>query len=334
MSSPDTSPLLSPPPSKKQPHGRSRLKVLAVVIAVLVVASVGVALAYPALTHRTTPLQSSTPVFAFLPASVLNSTYGTGFRAFNDSGNVSSFLGSAPVGILREEMQEYVAGNASNPSAAVATVILQMNSSSTVSKFMPDFVQALKNSSPQLILNGTLMGFAYSMYNISIDNGGIASSAQIMLAHDGTFVILMMFFDPTVTGVVHKDTTVFNDQVKFMFPADNAPSTVPMSIAVSGSVDGIPFSAIITIILTFAAGLFIGLAVKKGLTALILGIVGIVIAGYVGIAFVPKISLTYEIHKWSSFFLTYVSTVKFGAIQLTLSVVLFLIGLAIGLWKG
>jgi hypothetical protein len=107
-----------------------------------------------------------------------------------------------------------------------------------------------------------------------------------------------------------------------------------MSIAISGSIDGIPFSAIITIILTFAAGLFIGLAVKKGLTALILGIVGIVIAGYVGIAFVPKISLTYEIHKWSSFFLTYVSTVKFGAIQLTLSVVLFLIGLAIGLWKG
>ena len=107
-----------------------------------------------------------------------------------------------------------------------------------------------------------------------------------------------------------------------------------MSIAILGSIDGIPFSAIITIILTFAAGLFIGLAVKKGLTALILGIVGIVIAGYVGIAFVPKISLTYEIHKWSSFFLTYVSTVKFGAIQLTLSVVLFLIGLAIGLWKG
>ena len=107
-----------------------------------------------------------------------------------------------------------------------------------------------------------------------------------------------------------------------------------MSIAILGSIDGIPFSAIITIILTFAAGLFIGLAVKKGLTALILGIVGIVIAGYVGMAFVPKISLTYEIHKWSSFFLTYVSTVKFGAIQLTLSVVLFLIGLAIGLWKG
>ena len=178
------------------------------------------------------------------------------------------------------------------------------------------------------------MGFAYSMYNISIDNGGIASSAQIMLAHDGTFVILMMFSDPAVTGVMRKDMTVFNDQVKFMFPADNAPSTVPMSIAVSGSVDGIPFSAIITIILTFAAGLFIGLAIKKGIMAFVFAIIGFLIAAYVGIAFIPKVSISYEIHKWSSFFLTYVSTVKFGAIQLTLSVVLFLIGLAIGLWKG
>ena len=113
-----------------------------------------------------------------------------------------------------------------------------------------------------------------------------------------------------------------------------ATSTLSASIAVSGSIDGVSYNQIITIILTFVSGLLIGLAVKKGLTALILGIVGIVIAGYVGIAFVPKVSLTYEFHKWSSFFLTYISTVKFGAVQLTLSVILFLIGLAIGLWKG
>ena len=106
------------------------------------------------------------------------------------------------------------------------------------------------------------------------------------------------------------------------------------SVSVSGSIDGVAYNQIITIILTFVSGLLIGLAVKKGLTALILGIVGVVIAGYVGIAFIPRISLTYEFHKWSAFFLTYISTVKFGAVQLTLSVILFLIGLAIGLWKG
>ena len=108
----------------------------------------------------------------------------------------------------------------------------------------------------------------------------------------------------------------------------------PQSVSISGSIGGVSYNQIITIILTFASGLLIGLAVKKGLTALILGIVGIVIAGYVGMAFVPKVSLTYEFHKWSSFFLTYISTVKFGAVQLTLSVILFLIGLAVGLWKG
>ena len=106
------------------------------------------------------------------------------------------------------------------------------------------------------------------------------------------------------------------------------------AVSVSGSIDGVSYNQIITIILTFVSGLLIGLAVKKGLTALILGIVGVVIAGYVGIAFIPRISLTYEFHKWSSFFFTYISTVKFGAVQLTLSVILFLIGLAIGLWKG
>ena len=106
------------------------------------------------------------------------------------------------------------------------------------------------------------------------------------------------------------------------------------SVSVSGLIDGVAYNQIITIILTFASGLLIGLGLKKGFTALILGIVGIVIAGYVGIAFIPKISLTYEFHKWSSLFLTYISTVKFGAVQLTLSIILFLIGLAIGLWKG
>ena len=106
------------------------------------------------------------------------------------------------------------------------------------------------------------------------------------------------------------------------------------SIAISGSVGGVPISSIISIILTFAAGLFIGLAIKKGIMAFVFAIIGFLIASYVGIAFIPKVSISYEIHKWSSFFLTYVSTVKFGAIQLTLSVVLFLIGLAIGLWKG
>lgn len=61
---------------------------------------------------------------------------------------------------------------------------------------------------------------------------------------------------------------------------------------------------------------------------------GFLIAGYVGITFIPRISITYEIHKWSSFLLSYVSTVRFGVVQLTLSVILFIIGLAIGLWKG
>lgn len=106
------------------------------------------------------------------------------------------------------------------------------------------------------------------------------------------------------------------------------------SISLSTSTNSSSLSPILAIILTFVSGLFIGLAIKKGVTAFILGLIGLLIAGYVSLTFVPKVSLTYEIHKWSSILLSYVSTVKLGAFQLGLSVILFLIGLAIGLWKG
>lgn len=93
-------------------------------------------------------------------------------------------------------------------------------------------------------------------------------------------------------------------------------------------------NGILDLILPFVAGLFFGLAIKKGLTAFILGIVGVVIGSYIGLTFLPKISLSYEIHKWSLFLSSYLATAKFGSVVLTTTVIIFLIGLAIGLWKG
>ncbi len=105
-------------------------------------------------------------------------------------------------------------------------------------------------------------------------------------------------------------------------------------ISLSTSASSSSLSPILILLLTFISGLFIGLAVKKGVTAFILAFIGLLIAGYVGLTFVPKVSLAYEVHKWSSFLMSYLSTTKFGALQLGLSLILFLIGLAIGLWKG
>ena len=108
-------------------------------------------------------------------------------------------------------------------------------------------------------------------------------------------------------------------------------SFIPIAIALPS---GLTVTSVIDLILPFVAGLFFGLAIKKGIMAFIFAIIAFLIASYVGLTFIPKISLSYEIHKWSLFVMSYVSTVKFGSLVLSLTVILFLIGLAIGLWKG
>lgn len=93
-------------------------------------------------------------------------------------------------------------------------------------------------------------------------------------------------------------------------------------------------NSIVDLILSFAAGLLFGLAIKKALTGFILAIIAFIISAYIGLTFIPKISISYEMHKWSLFFLSYMSSFKFGSIVLSIIVIVFLVGLAIGLWKG
>ncbi|MEM0141622.1 MAG: hypothetical protein QXN66_06285 [Thermoplasmatales archaeon] len=96
----------------------------------------------------------------------------------------------------------------------------------------------------------------------------------------------------------------------------------------------ISYITILDWILTFVVGLLFGLAIKKGVVAFVLAIVGFVIAGYVGISFIPKISVSYEIGKAIRVFDQYIRQVQFATLSISLSIVLLLIGLAIGIWKG
>lgn len=93
-------------------------------------------------------------------------------------------------------------------------------------------------------------------------------------------------------------------------------------------------STIIDIILAFVVGLLFGLSIKKGLLAFVLGLAGFVIAGYIGLSFVPTVSVSYIINKAFSEFSHYVGQVQFGSIALSLTVVVFAVGLVVGLWKG
>lgn len=96
----------------------------------------------------------------------------------------------------------------------------------------------------------------------------------------------------------------------------------------------IDYTTILDLVLTFVVGLLFGLAIKKGAVAFVLAIVGFVIASYVGLTFIPKVSIYYEIHKAITIVLEYMNDVKIGSIAVSLTIILFLIGLAIGLWKG
>ncbi len=85
-----------------------------------------------------------------------------------------------------------------------------------------------------------------------------------------------------------------------------------------------------TILLVFVDGLMFGLALKKAFVSVILILVALVIAYFLGLTFVPNISLSTVVQN----LLSYSSSVHFGSLIITFSIVVFIIGLGIGLWRG
>jgi len=90
------------------------------------------------------------------------------------------------------------------------------------------------------------------------------------------------------------------------------------------------YESIIFLVLTFADGLLIGVAIKKGIMSFILAIIGAFLAAYIGIS-LPGVSVTLLLSRFSSFALYLLSRAPGVAAGLP---ILFLLGLAIGLWKG
>ncbi|MDS0256101.1 hypothetical protein ApAK_00130 [Thermoplasmatales archaeon AK] len=86
----------------------------------------------------------------------------------------------------------------------------------------------------------------------------------------------------------------------------------------------------ITMVLVFVDGLLFGVAFKKAIASIILVIVAIIIASFLGLAFIPNISLTGLISQLVS----YAQGTKLGSLVVSFTIVLFVIGLGIGIWKG
>lgn len=91
-----------------------------------------------------------------------------------------------------------------------------------------------------------------------------------------------------------------------------------------------PYAAEVTVVLIFIDGLMFGLALKKAFVSVILIFVALVIAYFLGLTFVPNVSLSPIVQ----YVMNYASNVRFGSLIVSFSIVVFVIGLGIGLWKG
>lgn len=85
-----------------------------------------------------------------------------------------------------------------------------------------------------------------------------------------------------------------------------------------------------TLLLIFVDGLMFGLAIKKAFTSVVLIFVSLIIAYFLGLSFVPNISLSTIVQN----VMKYTGTLHFGNLIITFSIVVFIIGFGIGLWRG
>jgi hypothetical protein len=91
-----------------------------------------------------------------------------------------------------------------------------------------------------------------------------------------------------------------------------------------------PYAAEVTILLVFIDGLLFGFALKKAFVSVVLIIVAFIIAYFLGLTFIPNISLGSIVHQ----VMNYSSAVHFGSLIVSFTIVVFFIGLGIGLWRG
>jgi hypothetical protein len=93
-----------------------------------------------------------------------------------------------------------------------------------------------------------------------------------------------------------------------------------------------PYSSIITIILLFADGAIFGLAAKKGMMSIILIIIGIMVAGLLGLSAPLGLSIPQIVAKVLNIALF---QAQHGASAIIYTFPIFwVIGFAVGIWKG
>ncbi len=86
--------------------------------------------------------------------------------------------------------------------------------------------------------------------------------------------------------------------------------------------------------ITFVIGLLIGISVKKGLMAFILLFIAFLLSAFVGLTFLPTIPPSKFINLASKYFYEIINNVHLGLLAVSISLILFLAGLIVGILKG
>jgi len=95
-----------------------------------------------------------------------------------------------------------------------------------------------------------------------------------------------------------------------------------------------PLAPYITMALVFIDGLLFGIAIRKAVVSIVLLVVAFMIAGFVSITFIPHISTSNFVANVTKYATTYASALHFTGIDITFTVILFIVGFLIGIWKG
>jgi hypothetical protein len=109
-------------------------------------------------------------------------------------------------------------------------------------------------------------------------------------------------------------------------------ATSTNSTAISAALPSqlLPYASIIGVVLLFVDGLIFGVAIKKAITSAILIIVGLVIAGFVGVA-IPFLSAgNLETHLVNIF----ISQARHIGPLIFAFPLFWIVGFALGIWKG
>jgi len=95
-------------------------------------------------------------------------------------------------------------------------------------------------------------------------------------------------------------------------------------------INSITVGSVVAIVLALVDGLIFGVAIKRAIVSVILAVIGFALAGYIGIN-IPGISSSTFLAKLPVI-MAYITSV---APQFLIGVpIFFVIGLAIGIWKG